>query len=69
MKKIQNYFHFIQKNGLIKSFTKFSKKNTKSFMILDEIDFTWKSKQLGGLGYVNIDLKNQIILNLIIYIH
>ena len=50
-------FILSKKNGLIKSFTKFSKKNTKSFMILDEIDFTWKSKQSGGLGYVNIDLK------------
>ena len=26
-------------------------------MILDQIDFTWKSKQSGGLGYVNIELK------------
>ena len=50
-------------NGLIKSFSKFSKKQRFCFKILDEINFTWQSKQKDGLGYVNLDLEASVKKN------
>ena len=50
-------------NGLIKSFSKFSKKQRCSFKILDEINFTWQSKQKDSLGYVNLDLEASVKKN------
>ena len=48
---------FSRKNGLIKSFSRFKKKQTLSFAILDEVNFTWQSKQKDSLGYINLDLE------------
>ena len=48
---------FSKNNGLIKSFSKFSKKQRFSFTILDKINFTWQSKQKDSLGYINLDLE------------
>ena len=50
-------------NGLIKSFSKFSKKQRCSFKILDEINFTWQSKNKDSLGYVNLDLEASVKKN------
>ena len=47
-------------NGLIKSFSKYSKKKRLSFRILDEVNFTWQSKQKDSLGYTNFDLEASI---------
>ena len=47
-------------NGLIKSFSKYSKKKRLSFRILDEVNFTWQSKQKDSLGYINFDLEASI---------
>ena len=44
-------------NGLIKSFSKFSKKQRLSFSILDTVNFTWQSKNKDSLGYINLDLE------------
>ena len=44
-------------NGLIKSFSKFSKKKRLSFTILDEVNFTWQAKQQDSLGYINLELE------------
>ena len=43
-------------NGLIKSFSKFSKKQRLTFTILDKVNFSWQSKQKDSLGYINLDL-------------
>ena len=50
-------------NGLIKSFSKYSKKKRLSFRILDEVNFTWQSKQKDSLGYINFDLEASIKKN------
>ena len=50
-------------NGLIKSFSKYSKKKRLSFRILDEVNFTWQSKQKDSLGYINFDLETSIKQN------
>ena len=50
-------------NGLIKSFSKYSKKKRLSFRILDEVNFTWQSKQKDSLGYINLDLEASIKKN------
>ena len=50
-------------NGLIKSFSKYSKKKRLSFRILDEVNFTWQSKQKDSLGYINLDLEASIKTN------
>jgi DNA repair protein RecO (recombination protein O) len=50
-------------NGLIKSFSKYSKKKRLSFRILDEVNFTWQSKQKDSLGYINFDLEASIKQN------
>ena len=50
-------------NGLIKSFSKFSKKKRFSFTILDKVNFTWQSKQKDSLGYINLDLEASIKKN------
>ena len=44
-------------NGLIKGFSKFSKKKRLSFKILDEVNFTWQAKQKDSLGYINLELE------------
>ena len=44
-------------NGLIKSFSKYSKKKRLSLRVLDEVNFTWQSKQKDSLGYINLDLE------------
>ena len=48
---------FSKNNGLIKSFSKFSKTQRFSFTILDKVNFTWQSKQRDSLGYINVDLE------------
>ena len=58
-------------NGLIKSFSKFSKNQRFSFTILDKVNFTWQSKQKDSLGYINLDLealrkKNDSFINSLI---
>ena len=50
-------------NGLIKSFSKYSKKKRLSLRILDEVNFTWQSKQKDSLGYINFDLEASIKQN------
>ena len=50
-------------NGLIKSFSKYSKKKRLSFRVLDEVNFTWQSKQKDSLGYINFDLEASIKQN------
>ena len=50
-------------NGLIKSFSKFSKRQRVSFTILDEVNFTWQSKQKDSLGYVNLELEASLKKN------
>ena len=50
-------------NGLIKSFSKYSKKKRLSLRVLDEVNFTWQSKQKDSLGYINFDLKASIKQN------
>tara|TARA_B100000035_G_scaffold231871_1_gene200100 strand:+ start:2302 stop:3009 length:708 start_codon:yes stop_codon:yes gene_type:complete len=50
-------------NGLIKSFTKFSKKKRLSLTILDEVNFTWQAKQRDSLGYVNLELEASLKKN------
>ena len=50
-------------NGLIKSFSKFSKKQRLSFTILDEVNFTWRSKNKDSLGYINLDLEASLKKN------
>ena len=62
---------FSKHNGLIKSFSRFTKKQRLSFTILDEVNFTWQSKQKDSLGYINLDLeaslkKNDTFINSLI---
>ena len=62
---------FSKNNGLIKSFSKFSKNQRFSFTILDKVNFTWQSKQKDSLGYINLDLvaflkKNDSFINSLI---
>jgi len=54
---------FSKNNGLIKSFSKFSKKKRLSFTILDEVNFIWQSKQKDSLGYINLDLEASLKIN------
>ena len=54
---------FSKNNGLIKSFARFTKKRSFSFTILDEVNFTWQSKQKDSLGYINLDLEASIKQN------
>ncbi len=50
-------------NGLIKSFSKYSKKKRLSLRVLDEVNFTWQSKQKYILGYLNLDLESSVKKN------
>jgi len=50
-------------NGLIKSFSRNSKKKRLSLRVLDEVNFTWQSKQKDSLGYINFDLEASIKQN------
>ena len=54
---------FSKNNGLIKSFSKYSKKKRLSLRVLDEVNFTWQSKQKDSLGYINFDLEASIKQN------
>ena len=50
-------------NGLIKSFSRYTKKRTLGLTILDEVNFTWQSKQKDSLGYINLDLTTPLKRN------
>jgi len=50
-------------NGLIKSFSRNSKKKRLSLRVLDEVNFTWQSKQKDSLGYINLDLEASVKQN------
>ena len=50
-------------NGLIKSFSRYSKQKRLSLRVLDEVNFTWQSKQKDSLGYINLDLEASIKKN------
>jgi len=50
-------------NGLIKSFSRYSQKKRLSLRVLDEVNFTWQSKQKDSLGYINFDLEASIKQN------
>ena len=54
---------FSKNNGLIKSFSKYSKKKRLSLRVLDEVNFTWQSKQKDSLGYINLDLEASVKQN------
>ena len=54
---------FSKNNGLIKSFSRYTKKRNLSFTILDEVSFTWQSKQKDSLGYINLDLTSPLKKN------
>ena len=56
-------FVLSKNNGLIKSFSKFSKKKRLSFTILDEVNFTWQAKQKDSLGYINLELEASLKKN------
>ena len=56
-------FVLSKNNGLIKSFSKFSKKKRLSFKILDEVNFTWQAKQKDSLGYINLELEASLKKN------
>ena len=53
-----SYISYIlsKENGLIKGFTRFSKKNRNSLTSLDYISFDWKSRDKDGLGFLNFNL-------------
>ena len=53
-------FVFSKKHGLVKSFSKYSRKELQSLMILDQINFIWKSKQKEGLGFIKINHKKPL---------
>ena len=54
---------FSENNGLIKSFSRFTKKRALSYSILDAVNFTWKSKQKDSLGFINLDLEASLKKN------
>ena len=53
-------FVLSKKHGLVKSFSKYSRKELQSLMILDQINFIWKSKQKEGLGFIKINHKKPL---------
>ena len=53
-------FVLSKKHGLVKSFSKYSRKELQSLMILDQINFIWKSKQKEGLGFIKINHKKSL---------
>ena len=68
-------FVLSKKHGLVKSFSKYSRKELQSLMILDQINFIWKSKQKEGLGFIKINHKkplndgvNNFLVSLALYI-
>ena len=60
-----SYISYIlsKENGLIRGFTRFTKKKFNSLASLDYITFDWKSRDKDGLGFLNFNLiqssKNQ----------
>ena len=55
-------FVLSKKHGLVKSFSKYSRKELQSLMILDQINFIWKAKQKEGLGFIKINHKLLLII-------
>ncbi len=53
-------FIFSKNHGLIKSFSKYSRKELQSLMLLDQINFIWKSKQKESLGFIKISHKKPL---------
>ena len=53
-----SYISYIlsKENGLIKGFTRFTRKKRNSLAALDHISFDWKSRDKDGLGFLNFDL-------------
>ena len=49
-------FVLSRKNGLIKGFTRFSKKERNNFSTLDKVTFAWNSKNTESLGFLKLDL-------------
>ena len=49
-------FILSRKNGLIKGFTRLSKKERNNFSTLDKVTFAWNSKNTESLGYLKMDL-------------
>ncbi len=49
-------FILSKNNGLIKGFTRFSKKERNNFSLLDRVNFVWNSKNTESLGFLKIDL-------------
>jgi len=49
-------FILSKQNGLIKGFTRFTKKEHNAFSILDKINFIWNSKNTDSLGFLKINL-------------
>ena len=43
-------------NGLIKGFTRFTKKEPNNYAALDKISFEWSSKSIENLGFLKINL-------------
>ena len=56
-------FIFSKNHGLIKSLTKFTKKDSHSFMTLDRISFVWKAKHQDNLGFVKLNLDSGLNLH------
>ena len=49
-------FILSQENGLVKGFTRFTKKEPNVFSILDKVSFEWNSKNVDALGFIKISL-------------
>ena len=49
-------FILSKENGLVKGFTRFTKKDPNVYSALDKINFEWYSKNSDGLGFLKINL-------------
>ena len=49
-------FILSKENGLIKGFTRFTKKAPNIFSALEKINFEWKSKSIDSLGFIKMNL-------------
>ena len=49
-------FILSKENGLVKGFTRFTKKDPNVYSALDKINFEWYSKNSDGLGFLKISL-------------
>ena len=43
-------------NGLVKGFTRFTKKDPNNYSALDKVNFEWNSKNIESLGFLKINL-------------